>query len=261
MSSTGENKNIEWKEEEENILKEWSDKSICYRWLHTQAHIKYRKLHAAFTIPVIILSTITGTANFAQDRYPAEFANFIVMGIGGLNITAGIISTIAQFLKIAELNEGHRVAAISWGKFSRKLKIELARNPDDRSNCYDFMKTAKEEYDRLLETSPSISNDIILRFKNTFKHVEGLIIPEICDVIEPTSIFPRIATLFNNEIDDQLKELKNEINVIKSYDLEDPDEHLDRKLVDKIRKDFKQSHGRYPTEAEFMKEYEKQSKD
>ena len=32
-------------------------------------------------------------------------------------------------LKVAELNEGHRVASISWGKFGRQIKVQLARHP------------------------------------------------------------------------------------------------------------------------------------
>ena len=25
-----------WKEEEENIIKQWSDKALCYQWMHTR---------------------------------------------------------------------------------------------------------------------------------------------------------------------------------------------------------------------------------
>ena len=37
------------------------------------------------------------------------------MIIGSINILAGIITTIQQFLKIGQLNESHRVSSISWG--------------------------------------------------------------------------------------------------------------------------------------------------
>ena len=57
------------------------------------------------------------------------------MIIGGVNLTAGIITTIQQFLKINELNESHRVSAISWGKFQRNLHVELARAPSERTQA------------------------------------------------------------------------------------------------------------------------------
>ncbi len=68
-----------------------------------------------FTIPVIIISTVTGTANFAQEHFPDHRAT-MAMIIGGFNIMAAIITTISQFLKIAEVNESHRVATLSWGR-------------------------------------------------------------------------------------------------------------------------------------------------
>ena len=30
-------KKMEWKQEEEKILKEWADKALCFRWLHSKA--------------------------------------------------------------------------------------------------------------------------------------------------------------------------------------------------------------------------------
>ena len=90
-----------WKSEEENLLKQWADKAQCYQWMHSKSHNIYSRKNALFTIPVIIISTITGTANFAQDRFPEEVKEYVVMGIGSLSIIAGIITTINQFLQIS----------------------------------------------------------------------------------------------------------------------------------------------------------------
>ena len=45
------------------------------------------------------MSTLTGTANFAQDRVPEDYRGYYSMGVGFINILAGIITTIQQFLK------------------------------------------------------------------------------------------------------------------------------------------------------------------
>ena len=125
--------------------------------------------NAWYTIPVIVISTLTGTANFAQDRVPAEYQNFFVMGVGGFNILAGIITTIQQFLKITQLNEAHRVASIAWDKFYRNIKTELSKHPKERIPVIQFLKMNKEEFDRLMETSPVIQDDIIEEFRKSFK--------------------------------------------------------------------------------------------
>jgi len=163
-----------WTEAHEDILVEWADKAMCYRWLHTKAHTKYSRANTMFTIPVIIMSTITGTANFAQDRFPEGIREYATMGIGAINIFAGILTTISQFLKISELNEAHRVAGIAWDKFYRNIKVELAKTPVERSPVIQTLKMAKEEFDRLMETSPAIPDEITLLFEATFTEGENI---------------------------------------------------------------------------------------
>jgi len=200
---------IDWTEEHEQIMIDWADKALCYKWLHQTAHSEYRRKNTWFTIPVIIMSTLTGTANFAQDRIPPEYLNLATMIIGTINLIAGILTTIQQFLKITELNEAHRVSSIAWGKFYRNVKVEISKSPNERSNVVNLLKHSKEEFDRLIETSPSLSNHIIEAFKTTFsggephydtegneinltkkqKLFNDLKKPEICGTIETTASY------------------------------------------------------------------------
>ena len=160
---------VPWTPDHEGILIEWADKAMCYRWLHAHSHASYRRANAWFTIPVIVMSTITGTANFAQERFGDDIKPYIAMAVGGVNIFAGILTTIAQFLKIGELNEAHRVSSISWGKFYRNIKVELAKAPKERVPVLQMLKIAKEEFDRLMETSPSVAEKVIRKFQTTFE--------------------------------------------------------------------------------------------
>jgi hypothetical protein len=193
-TDTNNNFNAEWSVEHEQILVEWADKAMCYRWLHTKSNAMYSYLNAWYTIPVIIISTLTGTANFAQERVPLEYQSFFVMIVGGFNILAGIITTIQQFLKITQLNESHRVSSIAWDKFYRNIKIELAKHPDERMNVTQMIKLCKEEFDRLMETSPNIPDKIILNFKAEFKKYDNntdlpkIVTPEICDSLVSTEL-------------------------------------------------------------------------
>ena len=72
----------QWTCEHEQILIEWADKAMCYRWLHSKANAMYSSLNAWYTIPVIIISTLTGTANFAQERVPLGYQNYFAMMVG-----------------------------------------------------------------------------------------------------------------------------------------------------------------------------------
>ena len=157
-----------WCPEHESILSEWADKALCYKWLHTKSYAKYQRLHNLYTVPVIVMSTLTGTANFAQEKLPPNIQFYAPIVIGCVNIIAGIITTVQQFLHINELNEAHRVSMISWDKFYRRIKNELSRNPKERSHVNEFLMSSTEEYDRITETSPTIDKDMIDLFKSTF---------------------------------------------------------------------------------------------
>jgi hypothetical protein len=164
---------VEWSPENEKILVEWCDIAKCYKWLHTRAHQDYSRKHAWFTIPAIIMSTISGTASFAQGSLPVSMQTYAPMVIGSVNIFIGILTTIQQYLKISEYNESHRVSAIAWDKFARNIRIELAKHPDERSSeAGHFLKTNRDEFDRLMETSPSIPIPIVDEFLEIFSGEE-----------------------------------------------------------------------------------------
>jgi len=159
---------VEWTPDHELILVEWADKAMCYRWLHGKSHQHFSKANTWFTIPVIIMSTLTGTANFAQDKFEGATKEYVTVSIGAVNIIAGILTTIQQFLKISELNEAHRVSSLSWDKFYRNIKVELAKAPTERTPVLQMLKSSKEEFDRLMEISPAISEKVAKEFTKTF---------------------------------------------------------------------------------------------
>ena len=242
-----------WKEEEENLLKDWADKAQCYELLHAKSHAVYKSRHTWFVIPVIIISTVTGTANFAQDKITNERdKNIFVMVVGGLNIFAAIITTVSQFLKVSEMNEGHRVASYSWGKYYRNIKTELAKHPLDRTNPNDLIAMAKEEYDRLLELSPMIPKKIITEFNRTFLKNNKISKPEICDIIVPTNVYnmtkdERIAMALTFNPLPIVPEVEEEEQIILPPEEPKP---IINPMVEKFKLSFYKIHGRYPTEDE-----------
>jgi hypothetical protein len=250
-----EDKKLQWTSYYENIFADWCDKAMCYRYLHSNCNRHYYFLQICFTIPVIFISTLTGVANFAQERIPVQYQFFYTMGVGGFNILAGFITTISQFLKVNELNEAHRVSSISWGKLCRNIKVELAKSPEEREDIELYLKKTKEQYDLLLETSPMIRYQAIKSFNKKFKNTD-FYKPEICDSLISvtttmykqdvdkdeetkivTSIKERRNTAINNiEIEDFVKkyklENKREPSVEEIYDnLEDT---INKKYIDKF---------------------------
>ena len=237
-----------WGPEHERVLAEWADKANCYNWLHTKCHEKFHELHIWYTVPVIVMSTLTGTANFAQSKIPESFQGYATMIIGAVNITAGIITTVQQFLKINELNESHRVASIGWDKFYRRIKVELSKKPEERPKVVDFFKSASDEYDRLMETSPSIEPNILIKFEKTFERVfqEGFEKPEICNSLIS------VKRIIYKKSDDEKKEkiLKELVGDIMMVQTENQDSKT--KLIKEFVQRFEMELHRSPTKQEIM---------
>lgn len=159
----------DWSDEIEELLSEWGEISCCYAYLHNFSQRKYKKKYHHLQIPIIVLSTLTGTANFAADSYvPTDFKQGFSAGIGTLNILAGIMGTLMSFLRYSEIYEGHRISALAWSKLGRAIEIELSLHDKKRKPCRDFLKVCRSEYDNLLESSPNIDLDIISMFNKKF---------------------------------------------------------------------------------------------
>lgn len=202
---------LEWSPENENILVEWCDYAQCYKWLNSRAHAKYSKWHAWFTIPAIIFSTISGTASFAQSSLPVQYQSYSPMIIGSINIIVGILTTIQQYLKISELNEAHRVSSIAWDKFARNIKIELAKHPDERIEAKIFIKVCRQEFDRLMETSPDIRESVIQEFNQKFIGKEGSKRQKKFELLKKPDIVDRIVSV-NETRHKWYKELENAVD-------------------------------------------------
>jgi hypothetical protein len=171
-----------WHIQHEKILKEWAEIASSYRWLHNQAHSKYRKQNIAFTLPIIILSTIAGTANFSQASLSGQTAEYAPLVIGTLNLLAGLLTTIAEFLKVSELSEKHRSSSLSFGKLSRNIKVELSLPWQERnSNGNEFLKICRSEMDRLLEQSAEIPLHIVKDYEINFGSIV-IYKPEILEI-------------------------------------------------------------------------------
>lgn len=181
-----------WTSEQEELMSKWADMGTCYRWLHDRCEKLFSKNNMSITIPVIILSTLTGTASVGLNTFVGEdpeAQKYGQIGIGIVSLIAGILTTLGNFLRYAQLMESHRVAGIAWGKFQRQIAVELSLHPNDRLDSMDFIKICRAELDRLIEQSPAIPDSIIDQFTREFKNLPQLKRPDIAHGIEHTEAF------------------------------------------------------------------------
>tara|TARA_R110000737_G_scaffold36544_2_gene56016 strand:- start:989 stop:1687 length:699 start_codon:yes stop_codon:yes gene_type:complete len=204
-----------WSDEIEELLSEWAEVSMCYSYLHNYSTRKYKRKYHHLQIPIIILSTLTGTANFATDSYvPKDYQHGFSAGVGTLNIACGILGTLLAFLKYAEIYEGHRISALSWSKLSRNIEIELSLQDCKRKSCRDFLKVCRAEYDNLLEGSPNIDLDIIGMFNKKFEgKYDDVRKPIICNGLKEIKAFKldKVVVDKSMESEEVIPEVEEEV--------------------------------------------------
>ena len=198
-----------WHPQHDVILKSWGEASGCYRFMHYRSFKKFRFLNAMFTLPVIIISTITGTANFAQSTIPANVRKLIPFVIGSMSLFAAILSTVQQYLKIPELAEGHRTAYVSYGKLARDIRLQLSLPIQERGyHGENFVSFCNTEYDRLIEQSPPIPGGVIHYFKRKFDEPD---MPVDMSFNRPEVFSVKVITPYTGTFETILREHKERI--------------------------------------------------
>ena len=158
-----------WHEKHQDVLKNWGESAACYRYMHFKAYEQYKRTNMLYTLPIIIIGTVTGTANFAQSTFPRDIQPYAPSVIGALNLFSAILTTVAQFLKIAELMESHRVSYINYGKLARHIKLEINLPVSERTHHgANMLDICGAEYDRLIEQCPPVPKEIMRQFVKDF---------------------------------------------------------------------------------------------
>jgi hypothetical protein len=197
--------NKTWSNEIEQILISWSEKALCYRWLHQKAQSNYQKYHHYYIIPIIILSTVTGTANFGLNSFvPPGYETIASMSIGGLNLFTGLLTTLLNFFRYAELKQSHENAVNLWHKYHRAISTEIALEPTKRQEPNKFFSWCKVEYEKIIENSPMIPENVVKQFRKRYKAVIKQRIINLPEVIVPIEH----ARLYQEYMRDYQKTLK-----------------------------------------------------
>ena len=231
-----------WTEEQERLLAKWGDYAACYRWLHDRAEKRLSKSNNCITIPVIILSTITGTASVGLNGLVGDSPSAQKYGqitIGLVSLFTGILTTLGNYFRYAQNSEAHRVAAISWGKFNRLITVELAQKPDDRMDSLDFLNICRQDLDRLIEQSPQVPNSIIKMFETEFINEDELHKPDICNNIEHTTIYNNTKTRLKMMVTEMAINLRHKKKLLREEVLPDLDKRM-KKMIDASMEEYEQ---------------------
>lgn len=182
---------IHWNERLEEYFATTGERAHCLSWIHKRGEELYSFRRTYIDLPVIVLSSVVGFLSVgSESMFRGDPMASIGLGITSLFVS--VLNTIGTYYGWAKRAEGHRIAHLQYAKLYRFLSIEMALPREERMTPTDLLKTTRDTYDRLQETSPLIPPEVIRSFQVKFgteKYAE-ISKPEEANGLERIEVYP-----------------------------------------------------------------------
>jgi hypothetical protein len=189
----------QWVMEQENLLKDWAEKARYYAWMHNESGKMFHVLNNRLTIPLIVISTLSGSANFTMVNNDGSsiYKTWFPIVMGTIGLVTAILSASIKVLQTAELSSKHDTFFKTYNALSRHIALELSLPPAQRREPQDSCNLYRYDFDRLLSEAPTIPSSVVLEFNKKFPYVRNK--PEIAHSFEKIVIFGRNQSLLSRE--------------------------------------------------------------
>ena len=169
---------VEWSSQLEDILAQEGERCRGLAWLHMRAEIMTTRYNTYIQVPVIVLSTLAGTASVGSSSlFGSGNSQVSSIAVGLVSIGVGILNTLGGFFAFAKRSESHRIAHLNYSKMSSKISIELSLPRDERTHAEILLAHVRETMERMAETTPNCPQDIIDDFNKRFKGTTNIALP------------------------------------------------------------------------------------
>ena len=206
-----------WTDELEQLLITWAEKASGYAWLHQKSAISFKKRNLCISIPSCIFGYLSGITLLLSNDVFNNCSDTAYKGTlrGILGVTAilsGVLSNFQEMFTFKEEAEKHRIASLRFLSFFREISCELSLDPKFRSASMDYITLKRFEFDKILEQSPDIPEEIIQKFNNNFRTVS---IHKPDPVIGLQTILP-FGKKFKDELERKLS-IKDKILMLRTF--------------------------------------------
>ncbi len=206
-----------WTDELEQLLITWAEKASGYAWLHQKSAISFKKKNLCISIPSCIFGYLSGITLLLSNDVFNNCNDITYRGTlrGVLGVTAilsGVLSNFQEMFTFKEEAEKHRIASLRFLSFFREISCELSLDPKFRSASMDYITLKRFEFDKILEQSPDIPEDIIKEFNKNFRTVS---VHKPDPVIGLQTILP-FGKKFKDELERKLS-IKDKILMLRTF--------------------------------------------
>lgn len=194
-----DDRDIHWSEPLEQLVASEGEKCRGLAWINQQSESYYAKRSNAIAIPVIVLSTLAGTASVGSTTLFGGENQISSVAIGLVSIGVGILNTISSYFSFARKAESHRIAYLQYSKLFSVIRVEMSLPRNERQAPDSLLKQIRDGMERLAETTPSPPPTILKDFNTHFKDEDKTISrPVEVNGLQKINVFSQASLLKNN---------------------------------------------------------------
>ena len=164
-----EERDISWSSALEQLVASEGEKCRGLAWINQKAETYYSHRANAIAIPVIVLSTLAGTASVGSSSLFNGETQISSVVIGLVSIGVGVLNTISSYFSWARKAESHRIAFLQYSKLFSIIRVEMSLPRAERQEPEAILKQLRDGMERLAETTPSPPESILEEFNKHFK--------------------------------------------------------------------------------------------
>jgi hypothetical protein len=162
-------RDLTWSEPLELLIAQEGEKARGLAWIHQRAETFYSKRNNWIAIPVIVLSTLAGTASVGSSSLFSGDTQISSIAIGLVSIGVGILNTISSYFAFSRKAEAHRIAYLNYNKLFQTISVEMALPRAERDEPEHLLSQLRTTMERLAETTPTPPDSILADFNSRFK--------------------------------------------------------------------------------------------
>src|SRR5215470_9864950 len=159
---------VPWTPRMEELLHDWRSRVYAAQSAYYETAEKLRRLNYWLGVPVVVVSSVVGTAIFADwsKGGPLKWV------VGSVSILAAVLAGLQTFLKFGENATLHGTAADWFAAIRRDIDELLALPADLRGHPKECFDSLRQEINKAGQKSPELSEELWRRIAHRFGVVE-----------------------------------------------------------------------------------------
>jgi hypothetical protein len=149
-----------WTPKVEKLLQDWHRRVYAAQTAYYEEAERFRRRNYQLGIPVVIISSLVGTAVFADVK-----SRWLV---GSVSILAAVLASLQTFLKFGENATLHGAAADWFAAIRRDIEQTLALPPNMRGKPKPCLDNVRQEMNRAGQKSPELRESLWKRIARRF---------------------------------------------------------------------------------------------